>query len=120
MATIATTNQATAATTPMTILNRIHAAMARTTTAITRAPKEGPVFSFSMPLGYSRAGPGWRGSVVGAAQVLEAVAAGRPAVELQAGETVAADLRSIGIALRDGVAARPANFVRGCPDEQDA
>src|SRR5512133_282865 len=104
----------------MTILNRSHAAMARTTTAITRAPNEGPVFSFSMPLGYSRAGLGGEGSVVGAAQVLEAVATGRAAVELEAGEPVAADLRGVGIALGDGVAARPTNFVRGCPDEQDA
>src|SRR3954451_1419668 len=55
MATTATTNHAIAATTRMMTLNRIHAAMARTTAAMTRAPNEGPDFSvFSMNQMYSR------------------------------------------------------------------
>ena len=107
-----TTNQATPATMPMTTLNRIQAATARTTTARMRAPNEGPVFSFSMPPGYSRAGPGGAGfSRSVRRRCSKRLRAGRAAVELQAGEPVAADLRGVGIALRDGVAAL---------DEQDA
>src|SRR4051812_39353327 len=112
-ATTATMNHATAATTPMMTLKRIQAASARTMAATTRATNEGPDFSvFSIPQMYSRGRARSRGqSVVAALEVLVAPATGGPAVELQAREAIAAHLRRVGIARRDGVAPF---------DEQDA
>src|SRR5919201_6902677 len=112
MATTATTNHAIAATTPMMTLNRTHAAIARTIAARTRAPNDGPDFSvFSMNQMYSRVGGSYAPSVVGAAQVLVAPAAGLTAVELKPRQAVAADLPGVRIARRDRVATL---------DEQDA
>src|SRR2546423_202002 len=57
------------------------------------------------PQGTPARGRGDRGSVVAVAQVLEAIAAGRAAVELQTGQAVPADLRRVGVTLGDGVPA---------------